>query len=569
MTFGYLSGTWFMKPLTLLTVLFAICPIGASAAEIAAAPVYSVAEIAFHGPRQAAKDAPARDVQFAVTFRHESGAPELTVHGFFDGDSQGNIEGDTFKVRFCPTLPGKWTLSKVSSNAAELSGRHQGDHVTATPSALHGFWIPDDESAGRRWYGRSDGSHQYIVGNTHYTFLTEHGPERKPTGSNIAADMAANARFFKKVRFGLQSGQYPHPFEKPWLDDAGRPTDDGNYSHRPNPRWFHQRVDLAVKAAFDHDLIADLILAGPDTPESRTALKAAHNGGDAAPYLRYIAARYGSFPNVWLCLCNEYDIKMPNYTQAEIAGLGVAIRSFLPYPTPLSVHDGSKIGWSAKFDSLPEWADHQIIQRKIRTIGPAADTLDFVWRGEDGTGPRRKPTINDELSYEGAGDKHSEHDTIAAHLGTFLGGGYGTTGEKYGQKLGQYFWGAFDPAKHTAADNLGWLRETIDRDITFWKLTPGKAAAVFPDLDARFRVMAWADREYVVGTDAPRSGVVAQLPPGRWKVTRHDVIAKRSQVLSETASGRFTFDTPDSRAVLFHFKSQPDAAQQSPSQPPK
>ena len=100
-------------------------------------------------------------------------------------------------------------------------------------------------------------------------------------------------------------------------------------------------------------------------------------------------------------------------------------------------------------------------------------------RGADGQGPRRRPTVNDELSYEGAGDKHSEADTIAAHLGTFLGGGYGTTGEKYGQKLGQYFWGNFDPAKHTAADNLLWLRTTIDRDHVL-EARRGKRPTCFP-----------------------------------------------------------------------------------------
>jgi hypothetical protein len=536
----------------------------ASAQELTSVPVYSVAEIAFAGPWQTATDTPARDVQLVVCFRHESGSPEYTIRGFFNGDGQGGIEGDVFKVRFCPTRPGKWRIADVKSNTKELAGQHRGDYLTATESQLHGFWIPDDESAGRRWYRRSDGSHQYIIGNTHYTFLTEHGLNGKPTGGNIAADMAANAKYFKKVRFGLQSGQYPHPTEKPWLDDDGRPTDDGNYSHRPNPRWFHQRVDLAVRSALDHDLIADLILAGPDTPQSRTTLKAKHNAGDATPYLRYVAARYGSFPNVWLCLCNEYDIKNPNYTQAEIAELGVTIRGYLPYPTPLSVHGGSKIVWSAKFDSLPEWADHQIIQRKIRTIAPAADTIDFVWRGSphpdplpmgEGTSrPRCKPTVNDELSYEGDGDKHSEADTIGAHLGAFLGGGYGTTGEKYGQKLGQYFWGNFDAGKHTAADNLGWLRKTIDREITFWKLAPEKAADVFADLDRRFRVMAWPGHEYVLGTDRATFGIVANLPPGQWRLTRHDVITKASQVLADKASGRFTFDTPDSRAVLVHFK---------------
>jgi hypothetical protein len=220
----------------------------------------------------------------------------------------------------------------------------------------------------------------------------------------------------------------------------------------------------------------------------------------------------------------------------------------------VSVHDGSRIGWSAEFDSLPAWADHQIIQKKLRSIAPAADAIDDVARGKNAQAPRRKPTINDELSYEGAGDKHSEQDTIEAHFGAFLGGGYATTGEKHGQKLGQYFWGHFDAGKHTAADNLGWLRETIDREITFWKLAPDKAADVFPSLDPRFRVLAWRDHEYVLGTDAAKRDLVANLPPGQWTVTRHDVIDKETRQLSPAAAGRFAFDAPASRAVMFHFK---------------
>ena len=80
--------------------------------EVGGVPVYSVAEITFQGPPQTAKDSPARDVHLEVAFRHESGSPELSVQGFFDGDGQGGIEGDVFKVRFCPTQAGKWTLSR-------------------------------------------------------------------------------------------------------------------------------------------------------------------------------------------------------------------------------------------------------------------------------------------------------------------------------------------------------------------------------------------------------------------------------------------------------------------------
>jgi hypothetical protein len=523
--------------------------------EIARGEVYSVIELAFRGPRQGPKDTPARDIAFHVRFRHESGSPEYTVHGFWDGDGQGGDAGDVFKVRFCPTRPGRWTLAEVHASAPELRGQHQGAFLTATPSKRRGFWVVDADSPGRRWYQRSDGSHQYIIGNTHYSFLSGIRDGGQPSGTDIAADVAKNASYFKKLRFGLSGDYYPHPEEKPFLDDAGRPTDAGDHAHRPSPRWFHRRVDRAVHTAFEHDLIADLILAGPDTESARSTLRAAHNGGDATPFLRYIAARYGSYPNVWVCLCNEYDIRTPRYTEAEIARLGRTLRGFLPYETPLSVHATPNVLWSARFDALPPWFDHQIIQKKLRRLGPSADVIQSVWKS-DGDKPRNKPTVNDELSYQGAGDKHSRDDTLEAHLGAFLGGGYGTTGYKTGHKTGHYFWGAFDPAEHTAADHLRWLRSVIDANVTFWRMAPDRGP--FANLDPGFRAMSWPGREYVLGTNTARKDLVAELPPGTWTVTRHDVIAKESVMLSTSAAGRFTFDAPASRAVLFHFKKNAD-----------
>jgi hypothetical protein len=175
-----------------------------------------------------------------------------------------------------------------------------------------------------------------------------------------------------------------------------------------------------------------------------------------------------------------------------------------------------------------------------------------VWQNRDGGGPRRKPTINDELSYQGEGDDHSEDDTIESHLGAFLGGGYATTGEKSGEKVGQYFTGDFDPAVHSAADNLKWLREIINANIAFWNMAPDTSA--FDNLDHGFRGLAWEGREYALGTNKQRDDIVAKLPAGEWTVVRHDVMHKTSQSLSDRAQGTFTFDAPASRAVLVHFK---------------
>jgi hypothetical protein len=526
---------------------------GTAAAQRAVpAEVHSVVELAFAGPRQGPTDAPARDVDFWVRFKHESGAPEYKVHGFWDGDGKGGGAGNVFKVRFTPTKPGRWMLAEVHSNAKELAGQRQGESVVAGRSNRRGFWLVDEENAGGRWYKRSDGSHQYVIGNTQYSFLSGYKDNNRPTGVDIAADVANNAKYFKKLRFTFHPDRYPHPQEKPFLDDAGRPTDAGDYSHRPNPKWFHERGDAAVRAAFEHDLIADLILCGPDTEDSRATLRAARNNGDPTPYLKYVAARYGSYPNVWVCLCNEYEIKTPKYTEAEIARFGQAIRQYLPYPTPLSNHSHPRTLWSRAFDDLPPWNDHQIIQKKIRVLPDAADVIQSVWQNAGGKGPRRKPTVNDELSYQGEGDRHSEGDTVESHLGTFLGGGYGTTGWKPGNKLGHYFWGGFDPAEHTAADNLKWLREAIDADITFWRMSPD--VGVFGNLDPGFRGLAWPDNEFVLGTNKAHRGIVARLPAGKWTVTQYDAIGLKRTALATDAAGTFTFDAPDSRAVLTHFK---------------
>lgn len=541
------------------TVLFLLCAVLLASAwwtVVETAPprggVYSVIELSFRGPRQTAKDTPARDVELRVRFQHESGAPTYTVQGFWDGDGTGGASGDVFKVRFCPTKPGRWRLVEVASNKPELARQRQGEVINAEGSNNRGFWIADPESAGGRWYKRSDGARQYIIGNTEYSFLSGYKDGNQPSGVDIAADVAANARYFKKLRFTFHGDRYTNPQEKPFLDDEGRPTDSGNYSHRPNPKWFHERGDVAVRAAFDHDLIADLILCGPDTEDSRATLRAAGNKGDATPYLQYIAARYGSYPNVWVCLCNEYEIKKPVYAEAELARMGETIRRFLPYPTPLSVHSTPRTLWARAFDDLPPWHDHHIIQKKMRKLADSADTIQNVWRNEGGKGERNKPTVNDELSYQGDGNKHSEGDTIESHLGTFLGGGYGTTGWKPGNKLGHYFWGGFKPEEHTAADNLKWLREVIDANISFWRMAPD--ASIFENLDAGFRGLAWPGNEFALGTNKAHRGIVARLPAGKWTVTQYDVINLKTTVMATNAAGAFTFDAPDSRAALIHFK---------------
>lgn len=527
-----------LRPALIALLVTSCATTGRPPAPALRAEVHAVVDLPFRA-RPPAGASPARDVTLSARFRHDSGA-ELAVAGFWDGE-------DRFVVRFCPTRAGRWTVVGVESNLPELAAQHRGEAIDAVAAGHHGFWEVDAGAPGRRWYRRSDGTHQYVVGNTHYTIVSGTYVDGQPSGRDVAADVAGNARYFKKVRFSPIGDLYPAPGDGPFLDDAGAPTVDGRFSHRPNPRWFRERVDPLVQEAFRHDLIADLIMSGVDTRAARSALRAEGNGGDPTPFLRYLAARYGSYPNVWLCLVNEYDIRNPRFTPAEIADLGRRLRALLPYPTPVSVH-GKSGPWDGRLNEGAPWNDHVIVQNKIRHVAPAAD---FV-RDSFARGGGDRPVIDDELAYQGEGDRFSEEDTVAAHLGAFLGGGYGTTGHKTAEKRGQYFPGTFDPSQHTAADNLGWLREVIDRDVTFWKMSPAPIAV--RNGDGGERALVWAGEEMVLGAEGERHGLAVTLPPGRWRVTCYDAMARTQAVLAAAAEGEVTFDTPASRAVLVHFK---------------
>lgn len=514
---------------------------------------YDIYELKLIGRHYGLKDNPVRDIDLMTTWRHKN--QTLRIYGYYDGDGQGGLEGNSFKVRFCPILPGQWKLEKVESNDPLVNGQYEGFEIQCSESYHPGFWIADERSEGKRWYRRSNGIHPYIVGNTFYSFISEYGPEG-PTGGNIQDDIINSSYYFNKIRFAITGDIYPNPEQKPFLDKNGNPTDDGNFSHRPNPGWFRDRVDLAVRTCYEKDIIADIIINGPDSPQARSVLNPTENGGDNKPILRYIASRYGSYPNVWICLSNEYNIREPHYTESQIATFGYRIREFLPYPTPVSVH-ATQQDWDTGLNREKPWNDHVILQNKIKTLYAVADYAEKNYWKAGGY----KPVINDELAYEGKGDGWSEEDVIEAHLGAFLGGSYGSTGFKSGPKLGHYFMGHFTSSDHSSADNLGWMLKIISKNIGFWKMEPvpysytgGITSGIFRNIKDTFRVLIWPGHEYVLGSNQGKKEIQARLPDGYWWVTQYDIILMNERILSTSASGLFRFDVPDSRAVITHFK---------------
>jgi hypothetical protein len=504
----------------------------ASAAEVGSGPVYSVVELTFVGPTQTPQNRPAVDVDFWVRFRHESGSVEYKVHGFWDGDGFGGTSGSVFRVRFTPTAPGRWDLIEVSSNRAELAGQKQGDFVTATlPAASHGFWIPEGP-----WFKRSDGTHQFIVGNTHYDFLS------RPNGieasqMSIELDILGSAQYFRKLRFCLMSPRSENASTTlmPFFDASGNQTH--TETDRPNPKFFREHVDVAVQTGFELDLITDLILGG--TIGDQVA--------DFQGYMKYVAARYGAYPNVWLTLGQEYDEQAtPAHEQAN----GNYLRSVLAYPIPMSTH--STGAWNPALNGT--WNTHSIRQGRFGTIAAAADAVQADLANNQG-----KPAVNDEIGYDP--DETPTPDVLEGIVGALAGGGYATTGHKTGFKTGGYFWGhaasGGSISEHPSADNLGFLRDKVDEHLAFWNMVPKTpAASIFPDASPLFRALEWTGNQYVLASSAAGS-VTATLPPGNWQVVQLDILAKTEQLLGTSVGGSFAFSLPSSPAGLTVFKNQP------------
>jgi hypothetical protein len=535
-----------------LMLFLTLTSLVAADVEIGQVDQFHVAELSFTGPSMSAADAPITSVDFYVDFTHESGSPTHRIHAFWDSDGSGGPSGNLWKVRFCPTLPGRWYLADVVSDQPLLDQQNEGNYILAAASSHPGFWLVDTDSADGRWYKRSDGTHPYIVGNTHYDFLSRPNG-REASTSSIQADVAASAGYFKKLRFSLFSFRSENASSTvlPFLDSNGNQTN--TETGVPNPRFFMERVDAAVAEGFEHDLICDLVMAG--TIGDQTA--------DEEGFIKYVAARYGAYPNVWFTVGQEWNEKVAaSHQKAK----GELLRSYLAYEMPVSTHGTGD--WNSSLNG--DWHDHVIVQGKHWSSDNAADDIiaNFAIGGQ-------KPVVNDEASYDPSDP--STDAVIRSVSGCFAGGGYGTTGHKTASKVGGYFFGHATQNQsitvHPSIDELKFLRESIDQNITFWRMSPvGQADnSIFSGSPTRARALEWSGNEYVLVSDQSGS-MTAQLPAGSsWTIRRYRVFAKSSELMESAYTGgqSYSFSTGSSGGGtldIWHFKS--DTAGGEPPVPP-
>jgi len=236
---------------------------------------------------------PYGEVDLDVAFTHADGTV-LTRPGFFDGD-------DRWGVRFAPPRPGTWTWRSTPSVPDAGLTAHGTIEVapTADPATAferHGFWRM---SAGGRHLVHADGTPAVLVGDTAWAL-----PWRATHDQVVEyADDRAAKGFNAVLLMSVQPDTRARGPEDRTLDEGfARGFDD-----LPAGRLARLRVDY-----FQHlDTSVDVLVSRGIVPVWQPVFQGFGWKGldvagvlvppaEYARYCRYLVARYGARPAVWL-----------------------------------------------------------------------------------------------------------------------------------------------------------------------------------------------------------------------------------------------------------------------------
>ncbi|MEZ4658959.1 MAG: DUF4038 domain-containing protein [Caldilineaceae bacterium] len=290
---------------------------------------------------------PYTDLQPWIDFTHEAGQ-RLRRPAFWD-------DGQTWRVRFAPTKSGQWTWRSFCDVAdGGLVGR-TGEVNAITPATppsnrfhRHGFWRM---SPGGRSLVHADGAPAILVGDTAWGLpwrATEeqcriYAANRQAKGFNAALLMSVQPDMYAE---GPRDRTQDEGFDVGFED---LPT---GHINQLIPGYF-QHLDKLITILVDHEIVPVLqpvffgfgwkgkSVAGPVLPPA-----------EYARYCRYLVARYGARPAIYLVGGDGSGYEPP------VAAGGAEVELWDAYAQPTGIH----------YRPHADNCAHQ-----------AADWLDFQW----------------------------------------------------------------------------------------------------------------------------------------------------------------------------------------------
>ncbi len=271
---------------------------------------------------------PFNDVELDVVFTDAQGR-EQTAPAFWAGDQ-------TWRIRYSPPAPGRYTYRTVASDKGELDGRHGTLEVSAyqgdNPLRKHGAMRV---AADQRHFEHEDGTPFFWLGDTWWMGLCSR--LRWPDDfQQLAADRVKKGFTVIQIIAGL----YPDmpPFDPRGANEGGYPW-EAEYA-RINPAYF-DAADVRIQHLVERGLTPCIVACW----------------GDFLPIMgiprikkhwRYLIARWGAYPVAW-CLAGEgampyylsktpkEDVETQKQGWTEVSRY---VHSIDPYHHPVTIHNG-------------------------------------------------------------------------------------------------------------------------------------------------------------------------------------------------------------------------------------
>ena len=302
------------------------------------------------------------DVRLDAEFVSPSGAVH-NVPGFYDGDG-------TWRVRFNPGEPGRWTYRTVaapadpdlaSEGSFEVTPRPTRGFLRATPGDAWGFRYESGEPA-------------LLVGDTVYNLFAETylGNDVRPYLRRRSGQGFNLLRMSVVVQSFCPPNAYTHWADRriwPWGGSEWCPQFD-----RFDLRYF-RAVDETVRLVDEAGLGIEMIMEFPGTA-SAFGRRDLFTAEAEELWFRYLIARYDAYASVYFwTLANEYEYLTNEYRHNPVAdrwALRVArlVKRLAPHGHPVTVHSGPELPpFATRFRADPDAID-AIMYQTWGTTGP-------------------------------------------------------------------------------------------------------------------------------------------------------------------------------------------------------
>ncbi len=532
-------------------------------ASVTTVPLWSVYEVAMNSATSYSNAY--TGVSVTATFTGPNGTTKY-VKGFWDG-------GNSFRLRFTPTIRGVWTYS-IGSQPTDAGLARSGTlNVTGPKPGEHGFLRRDPSSVYN--FRFDDGTHYFMMGQTYYNIILN------LNGGGDWKTAIANSRAygFSKVRILLYSWGAVAPYSDivPFIGTASNSNKD-----QLNV-VFWQEFDQLVSYVKSQGMIADLILFNDGSYSYGTTTQNKR-------YIEYALARVGGYTNVIWCVSNEYN-NVPatgeidtekaalanGFTDgsgyyaadAQMKFLGDTLHDADPYflsdslsqaPRPLSAHQHTQVGFlgfELGATSLhPTWFSHAIIQYGPRN---SVTSNGDQWgnSGSQNNYGRKLPVVNDEYGYIDPSNAYHLKDGTRftqtravlrnAIWGIVTGGGFGTLGGDTtvvgACSSGPIFCGNWLDQPDYYGDIK--IMTRFVSTLPFWQMAPANRVS-------GARAYAWGRAgDFVIYAAAGGTVIFNGLSPTLCNVVRLDPRTGTTKSLG-TETGSFPLVSPDSQDYVYH-----------------